>query len=224
MVDKVSMKKNVLLLINQVRETGKTFTGATIYGEPCGHAPKYYASVKVRFGTRTFTKGDKVDLADGEEADGFRLKFKVTKNKTASIQRGGGFITFRYDTGLDWKHDLIEIASKYDFIKRPNNRVYLLVNLENGETYKDENNQDLKFVGKQAMLDYFDTHIDFQNEYLKMINNYISHTENKYASLLDARENAEIDQQEDSVNLRREMTQEEFDNMLINDESNKKDI
>ena len=82
MVDKVSMKKNVLLLINQVREVGKTFTGATIYGEPCGHAPKYYASVKVRFGTRTFTKGDKVDLSDGEEADGFRLKFKVTKNKT----------------------------------------------------------------------------------------------------------------------------------------------
>lgn len=74
--DQLSAKKNILILINQVREAGKTFTGANIYTEPCGHAPKYYSSVRVRFGTRTFTNGDKVDLSDGENADGFRLTFQ----------------------------------------------------------------------------------------------------------------------------------------------------
>lgn len=212
MIDQLSIKKNVLILINQVREAGKTFTGASIYTEPGGHAPKYYASVKVRFGTRTFTKGDKVDLADGEDADGFRLKFKITKNKTASTQRGGGFMTFRYDSGLDWKHDLLEIAIKYDFIKRPNNQTYLLVNLENGEVYTDsETNAELKFRGKQALIDYLDTHIAFQNEYLNMLNNYISHNDNLYCSLLDARDNAEIDAQERSTNGNNDQTAEEYE-------------
>ena len=212
MIDQLSAKKNILILVNQVRGVGKTFTGATIYGEPCGDAPKYYASVKVRFGTRTFTKGDKVDLADGEDADGFRLKFKITKNKTASTRRGGGFMTFRYDYGLDWKHDLLEIAIKYDFIKRPNNQTYLLVNLENGEVYTDsETNTELKFRGKQALIDYLDTHIAFQNEYLNMLNDYISHTDNQYASLLDARDNAEIDAQERSINGNNDQTAEEYE-------------
>ena len=210
-IDQLSSKKNILILINQVRESGKTFTGATIYNEPGGHAPKYYASVKIRFGTRTFTKGDKVDLTDGEDADGFRLKFKITKNKTASIQRGGGFMTYRYDTGLDWKHDLLEIAIKYEFIKRPNNQTYLLVNLNTDEIYRDsETGEELKFRGKQAMLDYFDSHIDFQNEYLDMVNKYITHTDNQYASLLDARDNAEIDAQEKSTSGHNEQTETEF--------------
>ena len=214
-IDQLSAKKNILILINQVREAGKTFTGASIYNEPGGHAPKYYASVKVRFGTRTFTKGDKVDLTDGEDADGFRLKFKITKNKTASTQRGGGFMTYRYDTGLDWRHDLLEIAIKYEFVKRPTNQSYLLVNLNTGETYKDSDTGDeLKFRGKQAMLDYFESHVDFQNDYLTMINNYISHTDNQYASLLDARDNAEIDAQEKSTNGKNEQTELEYERSL----------
>ena len=62
MVDQLVIKQNILILINQVRQVGTTFTGAAIYDEPGGHAPKYYASVKVRFGTRTFTQGDKVEM------------------------------------------------------------------------------------------------------------------------------------------------------------------
>jgi len=209
--DQIMSKKNILILINQVRENGKTFTGATIYKEPCGHAPRFYASVIVRFGTRTFTKGDKVDLTDGEESDGFRLKFKIIKNKTASTQRGGGFVTFRYDSGLDWRKDMLEIAIKYDFIKRPNNQTYVLVDLESGNTYMNPDDQtELKFRGKQALLDFLETHIDFQNKYLRMLNDFISHTDNKYGSLLDARESAEIDAQERSVRGQNEQTEEEL--------------
>ena len=217
MIDQLSNKKNILILINQVREAGKTFTGATIYTEPCGHAPRFYSSVKVRFGKRTFTKGDKVDLTEGEDADGFRLQFKITKNKTFSTRRGGGFLTFRYESGLDWKHDLVEIASKFDFIKRPNLQTYVMVDLISGEVYRDEEGNELKFRGKQSMLDYLNSHIDFQNKYLSMLNKYISANDNVYGSLLDARVEKEIDQEESSVKGDHDPTEEEF-NRVVADE------
>ena len=60
-------RNNILLIINQVNVEKTMFS--TVYTEPCGWALKYLPSVKVRFGTRTFIKGDKVDSSDGEGAE-----------------------------------------------------------------------------------------------------------------------------------------------------------
>lgn len=194
-------KNNILILINQVRDDGKTFTGIQKWKEPCGGAPQFLSSVSVRFGTRKFTKGDDMDACgsvNGEGADGFRLQFKIMKNKTAPCNRGGGFITYRYATGLDWVNDLLEIALAFDFIKRLNNVTYQLVNLETGEVYVDEEGNLLQ--GKKAdLIEYIKTNIKFQNEYLKMLNKYISADDVSYGSLLDARAAAEIDAQEAAV-------------------------
>ena len=209
MVDQIMMKNNILILINQVRVVGQTHMGAAIYDEPGGHAPKYYSSVKVRFGSRTFTSGDKVDLTDGENADGFRLKFAITKNKTASTQRGGGFLTFRYETGLDWAFDLLEIATKYEFIRRPNNKTYLLVNLETGEIYKDENGNELKITGKAKLKQYFEDHPTFRDEYLHMLQNHIAQQDIRYTNLLDKREFEKIAAEEASVNGERDESDSE---------------
>lgn len=208
MADLVSAKNNLFVFINQVRVAGQTFTGANIYSEPGGDAPKYYASVKIRFGTRTFTQGDKVDCTDGEKADGFRLKFAITKNKTAPTQRGGGFLTFRYDKGLDWFYDTLEVALKYDFIQRPTSQSYVLVDLNSGEVYKDENGNDLRFVGKAKVKEYLMTHVDFQVKYLDMLNEYIAASQNVYGSLLDERSLKEINEEESSV----EKTQKKKEN------------
>ena len=208
MADLVSAKNNMFVFINQVRVAGQTFTGANIYSEPGGDAPKYYASVKIRFGTRTFTQGDKVDCTDGEKADGFRLKFAITKNKTAPTQRGGGFLTFRYDKGLDWFYDTLEVALKYDFIQRPTSQSYVLVDLNSGEAYKDENGNDLRFVGKAKVKEYLMTHVDFQVKYLNMLNEYIAASQNVYGSLLDERSLKEINEEESSV----EKTQKKKEN------------
>lgn len=199
MLDTLASKDNILLLINQVRQVGTTYTGAAIYDEPGGHAPKYYASVKLRFGARTFTKGDVVDARDGENADGFRLTFATTKNKTASTQRGGGFITFRYDSGLDWAFDLLEVAIKYNFISRPNNMTYVLLNLETNEPYLDENGKELKFVGKQKLRDFLQSNPSFQVQYLEMLNKHIQANSNQYGSLLDERTLSKIKAEESSV-------------------------
>lgn len=208
MADLVSAKNNMFIFINQVRVAGQTFNGANIYSEPGGDAPKYYASVKIRFGTRTFTQGDKVDCTDGEKADGFRLKFAITKNKTAPTQRGGGFLTFRYDKGLDWFYDTLEVALKYDFIQRPTSQSYVLVDLNSGEVYKDEEGNDLRFVGKAKVKEYLMTHVDFQVKYLDMLNKYIAVSQNVYGSLLDERSLKEINEEESSV----EKTQKKKEN------------
>lgn len=194
----VAEKGNIFIMVNQVRVSGTTFTGAPIYSEPGGQGPAYYSSVKVRFGTRTFIKGDKVDSSDGEGADGFRLKYVITKNKCGSIARGGGFLSFNYNTGLMWMEDLLEIAYKFDFVHRVNNVTYQLINLETGEIYKDEDGNDL--TGKRKVLeDYIYSHPEFQNEYISMLNRYISTGDKTYGDILDEREKAEITQQEESV-------------------------
>lgn len=194
----VNQKNNILVLINQVRISGTTFTGAPIYSEPGGQAPQYYSSIKVRFGTRTFIKGDKVDCSDGEDADGFRLKFAITKNKCGPVSRGGGFISYNYDKGFMWMEDMLEIAYKFDFIRRINNVTYQLVNLETGEVYKDSEGRDL--TGKRKELEnYILTNIEFQKEYLDMLNKHISAEDHSYGDILDARESAEIKAQEEMV-------------------------
>ena len=201
MQSEITAKNNMLICINQVRDDGKTFTGIQKWKEPCGGAPQFYSSVSVRFGTRKFTKDDDMDACgaqNGEGADGFRLQFKIMKNKTAPCNRGGGFMTFRYASGMDWLHDLLEIAIGFNFIPRLNNVTYQLVNLETGEPLYTDDGRELK--GKTAdLIEYIKTNIPFQAQYLAMLNKAITNEEASYGSLLDARAAAEIDAQERAV-------------------------
>ena len=197
-LDKVSTSNGLLIMINQVREKGKTFTGATIFDEVAGSAPKFYSSVTVRFGKRTFTLGDVTDKSDGEKTDGFRLNFAIIKNKTASTQRGGGFLTFRYDTGLDYLYDTLEVALKYNLVSRPNSKRYELTNPETKEVLKDkETGEALSFIGQDKLKEYLYTHKDFREEYLKMLIKHISKTDNQYGRLIDSETLSAI-QEEDS--------------------------
>ena len=202
MNDMVARKENLFIAINQVRDDGKTFTGIQKWKETGGSAPAYYSSIIIRFGTRKFTLGDNMDAcgsSNGEGADGFRLLYKVLKNKCGSCARGGGFMTFRYETGFDWINDLLEIALGFGFIKRLSTVTYQLVNLETGEVYYDEDGVELK--GKKAdLVEYIKTNITFQKEYLAMLNRVISADDSKsYGELLDERTNAEINAQQAGV-------------------------
>lgn len=200
MQDLLAKNNNILICINQVRDDGKTFTGIQKWKEPCGGAPAFYSSVSVRFGTRKFTQGDNMDACgsvNGEGSDGFRLQFKIMKNKTASCNRGGGFITYRYATGMDWLNDLFEIAVGFDFIKKSGSYC-TLINCETGEPYFDENGQLLKGY-KKDLFEYIKTHPTFQAEYLNMLTRFISASDESYGSLLDERAAAEIDAQENAV-------------------------
>lgn len=206
-------RNNILLIINQVRiEQG--FMGSIIYKEPCGYALNYYPSQKIRFGSRTFTLGDKTDISasKGEGADGFRLKFSLVKNRLGAMNRGGGFLTFRLDSGLDSIGDMLEIALKFGYIQRPTTQSYVLINLETGEVYQDsETGEDLKFVGKAKLMDYLHSHKEFLNNYSQMLNKYISEASTK-VDLLDEKDMKEILDQEKALNAEIANNDEEDEN------------
>ena len=171
-----------------------------MYSEPCGHSLDFYPSLKVRFGTRTFTLEEKTDIAASkvEGVDGFRLKFAITKNKAGSLARGGGFLTYRFDTGLDVLNDTIEVASKYGFISHPNNMTYILTNLDTNEPFVDENGNALKFVGRAKMIDYLKANKEFTDKYIEMLFKHIDGSSN--ISLLDEVSLKEITDEENAVN------------------------
>ena len=201
MITLLPKQDNILLIINQVRVDGKTFTGATIYSEPCGYALNYYPSIKVRFGTRTFTKGENATLAasKAEESDGFRLKFSITKTRVGRMDRGGGFLTFRYEDGLDVFNDTLEVALKFGYIQRPTMQSYALVDLDTGEIMQDENGKDMKFVGKSSLVEFLKTNKEFTSKYLAMLNRHISNASTG-VNLLDEASFNEIINQENAVN------------------------
>ena len=119
----------------------------------------------------------------------------ITKNKCGPVARGGGFISYSYDKGLMWMEDLLEIAYKFDFIRRINNVTYSLINLETGEVYKDKDGNEL--TGKRKELEnYILTNTEFQKEYLDMLNKFIKAEDKSYGDILDSRETADIRKQE----------------------------
>ena len=183
-----------LILINQTRVKGKTFTGADILDEPCGDAVKFYASVRMRFGRRKFVDSEGEDLQNspkngtnpttGEGASGFKLSFSFLKNKTSDTVRGGGFITYMYDGGMYITHDMFVIATKFNFINRLNNVTYEVLNPRTLELMYDEENKPLK-GSKKDLYQYFKTHKDFCEEYTLMVNEKLSDDNSLSGNLLD---------------------------------------
>ena len=171
-------RHNILLIINQVNVEKGMF--CTTYTEPCGYALKFFPSVKVRFGTRTYTAGDKTDISQSkvdDKIDGIRLHFAIVKSRLGAINKDGGFITIRYESGVDTVFDLLEVALKANLISKPTPRSYSLINLITGEMYKDAETQaDLTF-GSEADLDkYLRGHNAFVKEFSKMLAEYLSQT------------------------------------------------
>lgn len=198
MCDKLAKNGNIMIIINQVRIAGYTYTGAPIYKEPVGSSLSYYASVKIRFGTRVFLRdGEEIKGADGEGATGFRLKAKVTKNKTFSTSRGGLFASFNYETGAEYLKDMLAVALQFDFIKRLNNVTYALVNLDTGEILVDpETGEELKNK-KAYLINYLKEHPAFMRTYAQMLSRHLAAAND--VSLLDKDTLAEIEAQESAV-------------------------
>ena len=197
MCDRMAKRGNIMIIINQVRIAGYTYTGAAIYKEPIP-ALAYYASVKIRFGTRVFMKdGEEMKSSDPEGATGFRLKAKVTKNKTFSCSRGGLFATYNYETGAEYINDMMAVALKFEFIQRLNNVTYALIDLDTGAVLVDEETGVILQNKKAYLFDYLKTHDTFRNKYVEMLKKHMSAAND--ISLLDKEDLAEIEAQEQAV-------------------------
>lgn len=208
-------RNNILLIVNQVTVEKGMFS--TTYTEPGGYALKYFPSVKVRFGTRTYTKEDKTDITQSkvdDTIDGIRLHFAIVKSRLNAINKDGGFITVRYNKGVDTVFDLLEVALKAKLIETPTNKCYVLRNLLTDEVYEDELTQaDLCFEASRgedaynALSNYLKTHPKFVKEFSAMINEYISKTKTN-VNLIDENIVNDLMSQEDAL-CGSEMTQAE---------------
>lgn len=196
----IAEKETTMICINHVRES-KARNGAVIYSEPGGHAVSFYPNMRLRFGRLTYVQNDKYDLAKGDDATGFQLKYTIVKSKVSPKDRGGGKITFDNETGMDYMLDNLNIAIDFGFIDRPNLQTYIPINLETGEYYvdeensTDENTEYLKFRGRAACIEYFKTHNKFAREYFDMLSNYMSNMK-KNISLLDEEDVEAIEAEE----------------------------
>ena len=181
-------RNNILLILNQVDVIKDMFS--TTYNEPCGYALKYFPSVKVRCGTRTFTQGTKTDISAGkatDACDGMQFHFAIVKSRIGSFTKTGGMITVRFNKGVDTAFDLITVAQAAQLISSPDGKAQILTNFETGEVLVDtDTGTEMKFTGEKAMRNYLAAHPNFVKRYSDLIIDHISKTKASLNLLDDA--------------------------------------
>lgn len=156
------LNKCTLVGINQMRaDMNSMYGGKTTTG---GMAWKHNVSVRLEF-----RKGESFDskyakLSRGAENPvGNKVEVAMTKNKFCPPMRRNGFYTLRYDIGIDYMYDLIEVCTKYGVIEKSGSWVYL----KNPET--DE--EITKLQGQYAVADYLSD--DANVDVLKMYEDFL---------------------------------------------------
>ena len=166
-------KNNILVVINQVRIEKTQYS--TIYNEPCGYALNYYPSFKIRFGTRKFinAKGDELSNANVKDSVGFKISFTTTKSRVGATNRGGGYITFLYDSGMDCLGDLIATATTFGYVSVAGSWITLTDPLS-GEILTTKSGEPLKFQGKAKVIEFLREHTDFTEKYSERLRTAMS--------------------------------------------------
>ena len=166
-------KNNILVVINQVRIEKTQYS--TIYNEPCGYALNYYPSFKIRFGTRKFinAKGDELSNANVKDSVGFKISFTTTKSRVGATNRGGGYITFLYDSGMDCLGDLIATATTFGYVSVAGSWITLTDPLS-GEILTTKSGEPIKFQGKAKVIEFLREHPDFTEKYSERLRTAMS--------------------------------------------------
>lgn len=101
--------------LNQLRDKmNSTYGGTTTVG---GRGWRHDTTVRLEFskGYSFDDKYNKLSL-DAEHPCGNIVNVAMTKNRTCAPNRKNGYYTLRYDIGIDYMHDLIDVCMKYDVI------------------------------------------------------------------------------------------------------------
>ena len=118
MIPIASRFKCTVIGINQERELIKsTYGGKRTVG---GKGWKFDVSLRL-----TFRKGDSFNakyakVSNNEECPvGHKVEVAMTKSKNGAADRRNGFFTLKYDIGIDYMYDLIDMCSnKFDIIEK----------------------------------------------------------------------------------------------------------
>ena len=94
----------------------------------------------------------------------------MKKNKTCPPTRRTGFYTLRYQTGIDYLSDLIEVAMKYGIVE-VSGSWYRLVDIDTGEFLGD------KVQGQNKLAALLDEDVEILQRVEELINSRINSDE-----------------------------------------------
>ena len=117
-VEMLAARYNITIIgINQERvDMNSQWGGMKTTGGECW---KYLCSVRLEFRMGKYIDEKGNDLTrQAENPAGNYVLVTMKKNKTCPPNRRTGFYTIRYDSGIDYLKDLVEVAIKYDIIKQ----------------------------------------------------------------------------------------------------------
>lgn len=122
--------------INQLRDKMNSSWGGT--DTPGGKAWKHCCAVRIEFSRGSFydEKGANLSRSSGEPAGNYVMA-NCKKNKTAPPTRHVGQYRIRYDIGIDYLADLVDVAIMYDVIDQ-RGAWFNIVDIETGEVIKDK--------------------------------------------------------------------------------------
>ena len=117
-IEMLCAKYNCTLIgINQVRDDVNSTWGG--YKTPGGRAWRHICICRFEFrkGKYIDEKGNELSNT-AETPAGNKIMLSMVKNKTCPPNRRTGFYTLRYDMGIDYLADLVEVALKYGIIEK----------------------------------------------------------------------------------------------------------
>ena len=102
--------------INQLRDKLTGYGGTQT---PGGRAWKHFCSVRMEFKRGQFLDEKGNTLTRGCESPvGNIVQMSMEKNKTCPPTRRTGYYTINYEFGIDYIRDLVDVAVRYDIIKK----------------------------------------------------------------------------------------------------------
>lgn len=160
-----------LLGINQMREDMGSMYGGTV--TTGGKAWKHNCIQRLQFrkGDYIDYNGKKVSRAC-ENPAGNIVHCNIIKNKGCIPDRKVGFYTLRYDTGIDYILDTIDVAITLGIVLAAG-AWYSLVDIETGEVLQDDNGKDLKFQGRENLKNYLLSNKQLWDKFYADVNNSV---------------------------------------------------
>lgn len=149
--------------INQIREDLNSSWGGI--STPGGKAWKHFCSVRLQFARGKFIdeKGNELSRS-AENPVGNIVMMSMTKNKTCPPTRRTGFYTINYETGIDYLRDLIDVAIKYDIVKK-SGAWFDIVDIETGEIIEG------KIHGQASVTVFLTEHEDVLARVQQLVDN-----------------------------------------------------
>ena len=122
--------------INQVRDKLNSPYGGTT--TPGGHAWKFFCSTRIEFRRGKYFDEKGNDLSRSAETPaGNYVLAHIEKTKTAPPSRKEGQYRIRYDIGIDYLADLVDVAILYDIIDK-HGAWFTIIDTETGEVLQDK--------------------------------------------------------------------------------------